>query len=150
MPDRISFMGANYVARFVNYHMTAGWSEGNDATEAHYRPVASFAERFGELVRGIRALGFQTLDIWTAQLNWAWATPEHVEIARQVLAEEHMQVASLAGGFGSTSEDLTAALLTVPRLLLFSRNTAYAWVWKITRRKMRLRCLLTWMRLAMV
>lgn len=109
MPDRISFMGANYVARFVNYHMTAGWGEGNHATEAHYRPLETFAERFGELVRGIRALGFQTLDIWTAQLNWAWATPEHVEIARQVLAREQMQVASLAGYFGSTPDELAAA-----------------------------------------
>src|SRR5262249_35504312 len=108
-PDRISFMGANYVARFVNYHMTAGWGEGSRATEAHYRPLQTFAERFTGLLQRIRALGFMTLDIWTAQLNWVWATTEHVRIASQLLAQEQMQVASLAGDFGSTPEDLAAA-----------------------------------------
>lgn len=109
MPDRISFMGANYVARFVNYHMTAGWSEGSTATEAYYQPVETFAARFAELLRDVRALGFTMLDIWTAQLNWAWATPEHVQIANQLLAQEQMQVASLAGDFGRTPEELAAA-----------------------------------------
>lgn len=109
MPDKISFMGANYVARFVNYHMTGGWNEGNEATEAYYRPIATFGERFSELLQGIRALGFTTLDVWTAQLNWAWVSEEHLRIAAQLLAQEHMQVASLAGSFGSTRADLEAA-----------------------------------------
>ena len=39
MSDRISFMGANYVARFVSYHMTTDWDEGNAATETYYRPI---------------------------------------------------------------------------------------------------------------
>ena len=109
MPDSISFMGANYVARFVNYQMTDGWGEGNNATEAYYRPIETFGERFSELLRGIHALGFSTLDVWTAQLNWAWASEEHVRTAAQLLAQEQMQVASLAGFFGSTRADLEAA-----------------------------------------
>jgi len=109
MSENISFMGANYVARFVNYHMTAGWNEGNSATEAYYQPLQTFAERFAELLQGIRALGFTTLDVWTAQLNWAWASPEHMRIASQLLAQEQMQVASLAGYFGSTRAEFEAA-----------------------------------------
>jgi len=109
MPDKISFMGANYVARFVNYHMTGGWNEGNTATEAYYRPIETFAERFAALLQGIRALGFSTLDVWTAQLNWSWATEEHLRIATQLLAQEQMQVASLAGYFGGTRAELESA-----------------------------------------
>lgn len=109
MADRISFMGANYVARFVNYHMTAGWSEGNDATEAYYRPLETFGARFAELLQGIRALGFTTLDVWTAQLNWAWASEEHLRLARQLLEQQGMQVASLAGSFGSTRAEFASA-----------------------------------------
>jgi sugar phosphate isomerase/epimerase len=102
-------MGANYVARFVHYQMTEGWSQGNNATEAYYRPIETFGERFAELLQDIRALGFTTLDVWTAQLNWAWASEEHARIARQLLAEHQMHVASLAGHFGSTRAELESA-----------------------------------------
>src|SRR5690348_8617345 len=107
--ERISFMGANYVARFVGYHMTKGWGEGDAANNAYYRPLETFAERFEELLVGIRAMGFSALDIWMAQLNWSWATAEHLQVAAQLLAKHGMRVASLAGYMGSTRAELEAA-----------------------------------------
>ena len=105
----ISFLSANYVARQVDYNMTGGWGEGDRATNEHFRPIETFAERFGTLLRDIRAMGFEALDIWTAHLNWAWATCEHLSIARELLAQHNLRVASLAGGFGATRDEFEAA-----------------------------------------
>lgn len=107
--ERISFMGANYVARFVGYRMTKGWGEGDATNNAYYRPLETFAERFEELLLGIRAMGFSVMDIWMAQLNWSWATAEHLQIAAQLLTQHNMRVASLAGYFGSTRAELESA-----------------------------------------
>lgn len=107
--NAISFMGANYVARQVGYHMTGGWSEGDNATNAYYQPIETFAQRFDTLLQDIHALGFTHLDIWNAQLHWSWATSEHLRIARQLLDTHQMHVTSLAGSFGTTSADLARA-----------------------------------------
>ncbi len=107
--DKISFMGANYVAKQVGYHMIHSWRQGQDATNRHFQPLATFPKRFEDLLKDIRALGFTTLDIWTAQLNWAWVTPEHLHVASQLLRQYQMRVASIAGSFGATREDLEAA-----------------------------------------
>jgi sugar phosphate isomerase/epimerase len=105
----ISFMSANYVSRVLGYHMTEGWEQGDAATNAYFRPVASFQARFEALLADIHALGFRAVDLWTAHLNPAWATPEHVETARSVLARYEMQVVSLAGYFGDSAEEVGAA-----------------------------------------
>ena len=105
----ISFMGANYVARQVGYHMTGGWGEGDRATNAYFQPLETFAQRFEELLQDVRAMGFTALDIWNAQLNWAWATPEHLRIAQQLLEKYQLPVTSLAGFFGRTPQELDAA-----------------------------------------
>ena len=44
--NTLAFMTANYVARQLDYHMTQGWMEGDDATNAYFRPLATYAERF--------------------------------------------------------------------------------------------------------
>jgi len=108
-PSEISFMGANYVAQFVGYHMTGGWAEGDTATNQHFQPLETFAEHFNTLLEDVQVLGFRSLDIWTAQLNWEWATPEHLHIASQLLAQHAMPVTSLAGYFGRTREEFEAA-----------------------------------------
>ena len=105
----ISFMSANFLAREAGYHLTGGWMAGDRATNAHFAPLESFATRFGELLRSVRAMGFQALDLWTAHLNPAWATPEHIAIARGLLTEQQIQVVSLAGGFGQTRAEFLAA-----------------------------------------
>lgn len=106
--NTISFMSANYVARPVNYNMTGGWGQGDQATNDYFRPVDTFGERFGALLRDIRAMGFDALDLWTAQLNPLWASDGHIEAARQQLQQHNLRVASLAGWFGSSAEEFEA------------------------------------------
>ncbi len=105
----ISFMTANYVARELGYHMTQGWMEGDDATNAYFAPLATYQERFSALLAEIKGLGFTAIDLWLAHLNWRWATPEHIAIARTALDEAGLQVASLAGGFGGTLAEVEAS-----------------------------------------
>jgi hypothetical protein len=94
-------MSANFVARQVGYHMTEGWGQGERATNEYYRPLETFGQRFEELLTALRA----TIGIWTAHLNWAWATDLHSAIARALLKRHALAVASLAGGFGATADE---------------------------------------------
>jgi L-ribulose-5-phosphate 3-epimerase len=108
MNNPLSFNGANYVARFVGYHMTGGWGQGDRATNEHFRPQGTYRERLAEILRDVRSLGFRHIDLWTAQLGPSWATPEHLRIAREELASHDLEVASLGGWFGSTAEEFEA------------------------------------------
>src|SRR3712207_2868759 len=107
--NTISFMTANYVARYVDYQMTGGWGQGDRATNEHFRPIDTFAQRFEEILLDVKAMGFDALDLWTGHLNPAWASEEHITIAGDLLRRHQLQVASLAGGFGSTREELEAS-----------------------------------------
>ncbi|HEY0946422.1 MAG TPA: sugar phosphate isomerase/epimerase [Opitutaceae bacterium] len=100
----LSFISANYVAREVGFKMTGGWGQGDDAANAFFRPLGTFRERFDALLAHVRGLGFEAIDLWTAHLNPAWATDEHLAIARERLAAHRLTVPSLAGGFGDTLE----------------------------------------------
>ncbi len=102
-------MSANYVARQLGYNMTNGWGQGDGATNDYYRPVETFRERFGEFLSSIRLMGFDAVDLWTAHLNWAWATAEHITIAVDLLRAYKLRVASLAGAFGSTPSEFESA-----------------------------------------
>ena len=57
----------------------------------------------------ISAAGFGALDLWLAHLNWRWATPEHVRIARDSLDRHGLRVVSLAGNLGATAAELESA-----------------------------------------
>lgn len=105
----ITFMSANFVARQTGFHVTQGWSEGDEATNAFFRPIDSYAQRFEQLLAEVKALGFQAIDLWTAHLHYAWATPQHVDIARALLARYDLQGVSYAGWFGSTPAEFDAA-----------------------------------------
>lgn len=102
-------MSANFVARELDYQMTAGWMQGDGAANAFFKPLETFAERFEALVKEIHALGFQAMDLWLAHLNPQWATTEHVEIAEGVLQKYAMQVISLAGYFGDDADNFESA-----------------------------------------
>lgn len=104
--NQISFMSANYVAREINYNMTDGWMQGNDATEAHFRQLETYAQRLEEMILEIKGLGFDSIDIWLAHLHWSWATDEHIQIAKALTTKYGMSVNSLAGGFGATSDEV--------------------------------------------
>jgi sugar phosphate isomerase/epimerase len=105
----ISFVTANYVARQVNYSMSGGWGQGDQATNQYFRPLETFAQRFEEIVTDIKALGFDALDLWTAHLHQTWATDQHIRIARDILHTHQIKVVSLAGGFGATPREFEAA-----------------------------------------
>jgi sugar phosphate isomerase/epimerase len=107
--NTLSFMTANYVARQLDYNMTQGWMEGDDATNAYFAPLATYAERFGAMLGEIKGLGFDAIDLWLAHLNWKWATDEHIAIAKQALADTGLTVSSLAGWFGGNAEEFAAA-----------------------------------------
>lgn len=104
--NSISFMSANFVARELGYRMSGGWGQGDQATQAAFRPIESFPARFDALLAEIAALGFRSVDLWTGHLNPTWATPAHVEAARGLLAKHGLRVASLAGWFGANPEEL--------------------------------------------
>jgi L-ribulose-5-phosphate 3-epimerase len=105
MRPTISFMSANFVAREVGYRMT-DWRHGEEAVHAAFRPLETYAARFGELLDEVVALGFGAVDIWLAHLEPGWESDEHVAIARAALDERGLAVASLAGGFGATPEEV--------------------------------------------
>lgn len=105
----VSLMSANYVARELGYRMTGGWGEGDTATNETFRPLETFPERFGALLDEVALLGFSAIDLWTAHLNPAWATPEHIAAAKGELARTGLYVSSLAGGFGDTPETFAAS-----------------------------------------
>ena len=108
-PFAISFMSANYVAKELGYGAAAEWGPFDDATNAAFEPLEAFPARFDALLASITAIGFDTIDLWFAHLNWRWATPDHVAIARDALARHGVRVVSLAGGIGTTIADVEAA-----------------------------------------
>jgi L-ribulose-5-phosphate 3-epimerase len=92
----ISFMTANYVAEHTGYEMRDGWGQGDRATNDHFRPLETYEARLDELLGRIRALGFDTVDVWGAHLSPDWATGEHVAIAREALGRHGLRVATYA------------------------------------------------------
>lgn len=96
MIPSVSFMSANFVARQLGYHMPEGWGQGDEATQDYFRPLATYEERLDVLLGEIRALGFDAIDLWGAHLHYSWATPEHVAIAKNLLARHELRVASYA------------------------------------------------------
>jgi L-ribulose-5-phosphate 3-epimerase len=108
-PFALSFMSANYVAKELGYGAADEWGPFDEATNAAFEPLATFAGRFDELLATITTIGFDTTDLWFAHLNWRWATPDHVALAREVLARREVRVVSLAGSVGATTDELAAA-----------------------------------------
>jgi sugar phosphate isomerase/epimerase len=93
MTMSVSFMSANYVAREVGWQMH-GWGHGDRATNDAFRPLGTYAARFGALLDEVRALGFDAIDVWGAHLSPEWATDEHVDAAVTGLGERSLHVAS--------------------------------------------------------
>ncbi len=108
-PLTLSFMGANYVGKELGYGATDEWGPFDAATNAAFEPIESFGPRFEDLLTAIEAAGFEALDLWVAHLNWRWATPEHVSVARNLLDRHGLRVVSFAGNFGDTAADLASA-----------------------------------------
>lgn len=109
MLNLISFMSANFLARVQGYQLSGGWADGDRATNAYFASIETFAARFDRLLADVRAMGFAAIDLWSAHLNWMWATQEHVAIARAALERYDLRVASLAGNFGDNRNEFQAA-----------------------------------------
>lgn len=107
--NTISFMSASFVARQLGYNMTGGWGQGDRATNEFFSPIDTYEQRFGDLLREVREMGFDYMDLWTGHLNWAWASEEHVTIATRLLDQYGLRVTSLAGGFGSNVGEFESA-----------------------------------------
>jgi L-ribulose-5-phosphate 3-epimerase len=93
--NAIAFMTANYVARETGYAMH-GWGHGDRVTNERFSPLETYRERLDEILADARDLGFDTVDLWGAHLNPAWAADEHVEAALELLAAHDLRVATYA------------------------------------------------------
>ena len=102
-------MSANYVAKELGYGAATEWAPFDDATNTAFEPLETFPTRFDALLASITDIGFDAIDLWFAHLNWRWATPDHIEIARDTLARHGVSVVAFAGGIGDTVGDVEAA-----------------------------------------
>jgi L-ribulose-5-phosphate 3-epimerase len=109
--NAIAFMTANFVARQTGYAMR-GWGHGDRTTNEHFQPLETYAERLDEVLRDVRALGFDTVDFWGAHLNPAWATDEHVATARELLARHRLRVSTYATWMGPAEGERACQIAT--------------------------------------
>lgn len=108
--NRISLNCSTFVGQQYGYGPGSNWKSCVDAVNRFYSPLETFAERFERLILSVQFLGFDALDIWTpGQLSWAWATNDHILLARQVLEQHNMTVKSIGGSFGATRDEFRAA-----------------------------------------
>lgn len=135
MNPAFSFVTANFVARPLGYRMEQGWMQGDEATQAWFAPLATFAARFEEMLLEVKPLGFSAIDLWAAQLHWRWATLPHLETARALLAKHGFVIRSYAAWIPGDAADLRAAcrfceLLEIPiiagHIEFFARDRAAA------------------------
>ncbi len=120
----LAFITANYVARPLGYRMARGWMQGDTANNDLFRPIETFSDRFDEMVARVKDLGFAHLDLWCAHLHPAWATPQHLEAAREILARHGVDVTAYACHWGRTPDDLhlIARVLSALGCTLISGN----------------------------
>jgi predicted dehydrogenase/sugar phosphate isomerase/epimerase len=135
MPPLLSFVTANFVARQLGYRMEKGWQQGDAATQGWFSPLPTFSERFEAMLVEVKALGFTAIDLWGAHLHWQWATLQHVETARALLATHGLTVRSYAAWVPGDASDLHGACrfcaaLDIPliagQIRLFSERRAAA------------------------
>jgi L-ribulose-5-phosphate 3-epimerase len=108
MLNIISLNCSSFVGQQAGYR--ADWAQSVAAVNQYYQPLNTFAERFEQNLEQVKSLGFTAIDIWTAgQLNWAWATPEHNELAAASLKKHRIKVTGLGGEFGETREEFESA-----------------------------------------
>lgn len=102
-------MTANEVARETGWAMH-GWGHGDRLTNDAFAPLETYAERFGSLLGRVRELGFDAIDLWGAQLSTDWATDEHVAIARELLCEHGITVATYGAWVGPANVERACEL----------------------------------------
>ena len=88
LPFAISFVSA---AKELGYGATDEWGPvrprgRHGAARQLSRPASTHSSP------GSPGIGYDTIDLWFAHLNWRWATPEHVAVAREALARHGVRV----------------------------------------------------------
>jgi sugar phosphate isomerase/epimerase len=108
--NRIALHCSSFVGKQTGYAQGTDWDSAVQAVEAYYRPIETYAERFEQLLLEIKAVGYDALDVWQpGQLDWRWATDEHIRIAREMLTRHNLTVTSYAGEYGATREEFNRA-----------------------------------------
>lgn len=100
--SQIAFALANFAARPLDYHADQGWGQVEQATSAYFQSLSTFEARLGVYFHDVRRLGFDKVDIWQPILDEAWATDEHIIVARELLINNGIKAVGLAGSLGST------------------------------------------------
>jgi sugar phosphate isomerase/epimerase len=98
----IAFMTANFVARETGWAMH-GWGHGDRATNEAFAPLETYPERIDALLADVRALGFDTVDVWGAHLAPDWATDAHVDAALDALRRHGLRVSTYATWVGPSN-----------------------------------------------
>ena len=86
-----------------------GLVPGEQCDQRLFRPIDTFRKRFNALLREIKDLGFQAIDLWMAHLHWAWATKDHTKIANSLIAKHGLKISSMAGNWGENRLEFEAA-----------------------------------------
>lgn len=107
--NAVSFTTANFVARETGWSMH-GWGHGDRATNEAFAPLETYGERLDALLRDIRALGFEAVDLWGAHLGPDWATDGHIAVARDALARHGIAVSTYAAWVGPGNVERCAEL----------------------------------------
>jgi len=107
---RIALHGSSFVASGFDHNPPGAWEECVTTLSSHFAPLTTFEPRFERLIDQVRELGFSRMDVWQpAELNWQWAEAGHVAAAVRVLRSRGVTPTSLAGEFGATRAEFTAA-----------------------------------------
>jgi L-ribulose-5-phosphate 3-epimerase len=113
-----SFMTANYVGQALGYADNRDWMANHRATVEQFHGPA-FAERFEALISGVKAAGFDAVELWVGHLDPLIATPEQVATAREILDRHGLPAISYTAGFGQpgiSREDATRIFETAAAL----------------------------------
>ncbi len=104
----ISLNGSSFVGKQA--HWSKDWDGSVDDLNAYYEPLDTFRAHFQEMLTDIKNMGFDKFDLWTGgQLNWRWATPEHIKIADELLKQSGVEVIGLGDEFGATPDEFASA-----------------------------------------
>jgi sugar phosphate isomerase/epimerase len=97
------------MARPLAFRFSGGLGHAEAEAQRYYAPVETFGVRFQDMLRQIKSLGFNSIDLWTGHLGWSWATNEHLRQAADILEEEGLLVTSVCGQLGETLDEFETA-----------------------------------------
>lgn len=107
---QISLHGSSFVGSQSGYNPPKSWDECVKTLSDFFEPVETFKQRLENLILHVKKLGFECMDIWQpAELNWQWATQDHIKIAKAMIDKHGMKISSLAGEFGETRDEFLSA-----------------------------------------